>query len=217
MVPHSELSAGLSRRERERLHCREEILAAASELFAQLGYEKTAVKQIAGRVGVSVGALYSHFSGKEEILRELLENSMRELRRRSDAACSADDPPLEQLRSRLVSATEHFKEHLDFLMIYHNENPLILEGIIREEIERNMETMSKLILAAMDRGDIPRDDPSVLAAVFIGSVQELMHMFAERGRRDAFDDVPGIIDHLILNPLELRAKRASKREGSSCR
>ena len=204
---------GHSRRERERLHCRQEILSAASELFAQFGYEKTAVKQIAERVGVSVGALYSHFQGKEDIFRELLENWMRDMRRRSDAACRAEDPPLEQLRCRLAAATEHFKEHIDFLTIYHNENPMLLEGMIRAEIERNSETASKLIRGAMDRGDIARADPDVLAAVLIGSVQELMHMFAQRGRRDDFDDIPGIVERLIFKPLETKRMQESGMEG----
>lgn len=192
----------MSRRERERVHCRREILEAASELFAQLGYEKTGVKQIAQRVGVSVGTLYSHFSGKEDILRELLDEAMRELHRKSDAACRAGDPPLEHLRRRLGAAVEHFKGHIDFLMIFHNENPMLLEGAIRAEVDRNMETISSLFEKAMDRGDITRGDPKVLAAALIGAIQELMHMLAKEDRRDAFDEVPETIFRLVIEPLE---------------
>lgn len=52
---------------------RSEILAVALDLFSSQGYEATSVRQIAERVGVSDPALYSHFTGKAEILEDLFE------------------------------------------------------------------------------------------------------------------------------------------------
>jgi AcrR family transcriptional regulator len=202
-----------TRRERERIRCKGEILAAASALFARHGFEKTSMKQIADEAEISVGGLYSYFRGKEEVIRELLENSIRDLERKGDAACRLTDAPLEQLRCRLKAAVEHFKEHIDFLMIYHNENPLSCEGVIREEIDRNTDTVAKLFARAVDSGDIPKEDPHILAAVFIGSVHGLLHMFAERGNREAFDEVPGIIERMIIRPLEMRQDKDPGMEG----
>ena len=210
---HGEAFTATTRRDREKLRCREEILAVASRLFALHGFEKTSVKQIADEADVSVGGLYTHFTGKEEIFRELLGSYVRELHRRGDEACRAADEPLEQLRCRINAAIEHFKEHVDFLMIYHNENPLGLAGLIREEIEKNTETAAKLLARAIKDGDIPPEDPHVLAAMLIGSVHELMHMFAERGNKESFDEIPGIIDRILMKPLEMRQQKDSGMEG----
>src|SRR3546814_20801897 len=46
----------------------EEILAAAKALYAEGGYEFTTTRRIAGRVGVSQTALYTHFPDKDAIL-----------------------------------------------------------------------------------------------------------------------------------------------------
>jgi len=213
MRSQDDASNGSTRRERERMRCKSEILAAASALFARQGFEKTSMKQIADAADMSVGKLYSYFRGKEEVIRELLENSIRDLERRGDAACRLTDAPLEQLRCRLKAAVEHFKEHIDFFMIYHNENPLSCKGMVRGEIERNADTAAKLLARAVDSGDIPPEDPRVLAAVFIGSVHGLLHMFAERGNREAFDEVPGIIERMIMRPLEMRQEKDSGMEG----
>lgn len=202
----------LSRRERERLRCRVEILEAAEELFARFGYEKTGVKQIAERAELSVGQIYNHFDGKAEIFRELVESHIHELHERGNDACNASDPPLRRLRQRIEAAIAHFKEHRDFLVIYHNENQLALEGMIKTEILRNREMVAGLFAEAMERGEIPREDPRVLAAVLIGAAHRLLDMFMDGDDREAFDAVPGILERMILEPLEMRQSRHSRTE-----
>jgi len=56
---------------------REEILDAAAELFVGQGLAATTTRQIAGRVGIRQASLYYYFSGKDEILLELLTQSVR--------------------------------------------------------------------------------------------------------------------------------------------
>lgn len=62
---------------------RDELLAAALEVFAQRGYQQAGVDEIAAAAGYSKGALYWHFSGKEGLLSALLaeriDAPMREL------------------------------------------------------------------------------------------------------------------------------------------
>ena len=50
------------------------ILSAALRLFAEQGFAATSVRQIATAVGVTDGALYSHFAGKQAIFDRLLES-----------------------------------------------------------------------------------------------------------------------------------------------
>jgi AcrR family transcriptional regulator len=56
---------------------REEILDASAALFAERGYAGTSTRSIAERVGIRQASLYYHFAGKDEILLELLETSVR--------------------------------------------------------------------------------------------------------------------------------------------
>jgi AcrR family transcriptional regulator len=51
---------------------RELILAAATELFADRGYEFVSMSEIADAVDVQPSALYRHFSGKEQLLEAIL-------------------------------------------------------------------------------------------------------------------------------------------------
>jgi AcrR family transcriptional regulator len=52
---------------------RDELLAAALRVFARRGYQQAGVDEIAAAAGYSKGALYWHFSSKEDLLLALLE------------------------------------------------------------------------------------------------------------------------------------------------
>src|SRR5215471_17665945 len=52
---------------------RDELLTAALRVFARRGYREAGMDEIAAEAGYSKGALYWHFSGKEELLMALLE------------------------------------------------------------------------------------------------------------------------------------------------
>jgi AcrR family transcriptional regulator len=52
---------------------RDQLIAAAAEVFAEKGYEKAGVAEIARRAGLTTGAIYSQFSGKGELLLEAID------------------------------------------------------------------------------------------------------------------------------------------------
>jgi AcrR family transcriptional regulator len=52
---------------------REALLAAARELFGERGYAETSTDDVVSRAGVTKGALYHHFSGKEALFRAVVE------------------------------------------------------------------------------------------------------------------------------------------------
>ena len=56
---------------------REQILDAAARLFSSKGYAETSTREIAEAVGIRQASLYYHFAGKEDVLRELLERTIR--------------------------------------------------------------------------------------------------------------------------------------------
>jgi AcrR family transcriptional regulator len=51
----------------------ERLLAAAAEVFAERGYDKAGVAEIARRAGVTTGAIYGRYPGKAELLVEAID------------------------------------------------------------------------------------------------------------------------------------------------
>ena len=51
---------------------RERVLAAARDLFDEVGYEASTIRMIATRAGVAVGSVFTTFASKAEILSEVM-------------------------------------------------------------------------------------------------------------------------------------------------
>ncbi|CAL9534073.1 TetR/AcrR family transcriptional regulator [Streptomyces griseomycini] len=64
-------------KQRRRGDTRQRIQDVALELFAEQGYEKTSLREIAERLEVTKAALYYHFRTKEEILVSIFEDLAR--------------------------------------------------------------------------------------------------------------------------------------------
>lgn len=88
---------------------RNELLTAALRVFARRGYREAGVEEIAAEAGYSKGALYWHFSGKEELLLTLLEERI-DTPMRERFALLASAPPE---RDMSVEATRAFAHQLD--------------------------------------------------------------------------------------------------------
>jgi AcrR family transcriptional regulator len=87
---------------------RDELLTAALRVFARRGYREAGVDEIAAEAGYSKGALYWHFSGKEELLMALLEERI-DAPMRDRVALLASAPPE---RDMSVEATRAFAQKL---------------------------------------------------------------------------------------------------------
>src|SRR5215467_4054874 len=62
-----------------RTDTRSRMQKVALELFAEQGYEKTSLREIAERLGVTKAALYYHFKSKEDIVHSFTDDYFAEL------------------------------------------------------------------------------------------------------------------------------------------
>ena len=88
---------------------RDELLTAALSVFARRGYRDAGVDEIAAEAGYSKGALYWHFSGKEELLTALIEERI-DAPVRDRVAVLASAPPEHDMS---VEATREFARQIE--------------------------------------------------------------------------------------------------------
>ena len=56
---------------------RGKLLQTAAHLFRSKGYERTTVRDLASAVGIQSGSIFHHFKSKDEILRSVMEETIR--------------------------------------------------------------------------------------------------------------------------------------------
>ena len=83
-----------------RTDTRSRVQKVALELFAEQGYEKTSLREIAERLGVTKAALYYHFKSKEDIVHSLTDDHYAQIDELIEWAKA--QPPGEQTRREIL-------------------------------------------------------------------------------------------------------------------
>jgi len=161
------------------------ILQTALELFTQQGYDKTSLRDIAGRLGITKAALYYYFERKEDILLELhlqLHNAGSEL---LDELESAEDGPARVAAwPRLVNRLIAFMLENRELILLHSRNQSAFETLARSDRNRAENTaLEERFVQILSSPVIPLRDRVRMAAT-VGVITEV---FVESAR--AFTDV----------------------------
>src|ERR1700712_2128331 len=85
-----------------------DVRDAALTLFAERGYHGTSMKDIAGARQLSAPSLYNHVSAKQEILRDVMSETMTSLIKIVKSAIAGAEEPVERLRR---AAEAHVRFH----------------------------------------------------------------------------------------------------------
>ncbi len=107
---------GLSRREREKLMRKKEMLAAARKIFARKGYGETTLDDVAELAEFGKGTLYNYFPNKEALFASVLEEVMLGFRN-----------IVEESLGRELDFEEKFRRLIEESLRYAFSNP---EGIM---------------------------------------------------------------------------------------
>jgi AcrR family transcriptional regulator len=140
---------------------RDRLVVAAADVFAEKGYDRAGVAEIARRAGLTTGAIYGRFSGKAELLLAAIEaqtdDEFEQLFAEHRFEGSATDI-LTTVGSHLV--TEEFDSGQALLLeafVAARRDPEVA-GLLRAAIARRTEQLTELVDDAKRTGDI---DPAL--------------------------------------------------------
>jgi AcrR family transcriptional regulator len=157
---------------------RARIQQVALELFAEQGYEKTSLREIAERLDVTKAALYYHFKSKEDIVRSLVEDYFGQM----DAliAWAKGQPRTPATRGTLLRRyVEIVADGSDvFRMLHHNQAALNSLASAKERGDVFRERMTGLVEALTEPGAGMVD--RLRATMVLGGVSVGWMFFAEQ-------------------------------------
>ncbi|MGX1681266.1 ScbR family autoregulator-binding transcription factor [Streptomyces althioticus] len=177
---------------------RNAILRAAGEVFDELGYEAATISAILQRAKVTKGALYFHFSSKEELAQAVLTRQLTSVPRvpRRDLALQQGlDEAL--VLAHMLAAGEPLVRGSVRLTVEQGspQDGLDRRAPMEGWIEHNVEILS----AARDNGELlPSVDVAAAAKMFVGTftgVQILSKVMTDRA--DLVERVADLQRHLM--------------------
>ena len=176
---------------------RRQILSAALRAFAREGFHRTTMQDIFREADLSPGAVYSYFTGKDELIAAIIGEMMGFVG--ETAALFSEPLPEGRLRrpgEALVEVIERYQELalgtveerariFPHLVGEQQRNPQ-LNAAVRTGIERLRRGFEDLARAAQERGELdPAFEPEHFARLCISLLQGLLLQFGVYG--DALD------------------------------
>ncbi len=172
MNDHSEIMATSIKVDKKEL-----IRQAALSVFARHGFYSTTAQQIAAEADVAVGTLYNHFKDKEDILIHILDTEMNERQAAVLQIVGKDLPMREQIKQIIAFHMERAVENKFMMRLFLGEELHLsgkLEKFTYKLFKEIPDRMVLMLQAAMDRGELRRADPLVLAHAIMGANRSVM-------------------------------------------
>ncbi len=152
-------------------NARPKIERAALKLFISEGVDAATTREIADVAGVSEGALYRHYKGKDELALALfMETHNRLAEMMQDAFSQAGT--IEERVGRAVRAYCALADEDWLLFSFHLAS---LNKFIPHDTKRDddpVTVVERLIEMLMESGEIPKGDSALIAAMSLGVVMQ---------------------------------------------
>jgi AcrR family transcriptional regulator len=179
------------------------LIAAARDLFAERGYGGVGTEEIVQRARVTRGALYHHFSGKEDLFRAVYEEVERDLMDRIAQQAMSGADPLQALKAGARAFLEACEQDLAVQRISLLDAPSVLGWEQWREIgmRYGFGLVQGTLQAAMDAGLIERQPVTPLSHLVLGAIDEAAMVVARandggRTRREVGASVERYLDAL---------------------
>lgn len=184
---------------------RAHILKTAARVFADTGFVRASMSQVAKDCGISKANIYHYYSGKDALLFDILDTYLLELRNRLLHLPLDGMPPEEQLRA-IVSETLHAYDGMD------DEHKIQTEGIpllqpeqqvVLKNYQRDMvQQLSDVVRAIAP--DVFDDDRQKLRATVMSIFGMLnwFYMWNKGAKEKARTDYADLVTRLTLTGVK---------------
>jgi AcrR family transcriptional regulator len=201
-----------SERKQERALKREAVLAAAAHIFAEVGYHRASLDEVARVLNVTKPTLYYYFKNKEALLFACIQHGLDMLKAE---ASSSPAPKNANGLERLVTYLRHYAAVIetDFgrCAVRISDSELSDPSSrkirrIKADIDREMR---QLVSDGIADGSIASTDPQITAFALAGALNSLGH-WRHREDHPATDRIIEENISLLINGLAPRARAKSQ-------
>ena len=145
------------------------ILSSAGAVFAEYGFYKATISQIATKAGVADGTLYLYFKNKDDILYQFINFKTHVVFKKMHAAVENGKNAEEKLRFLIRCHLEEFQNDKNMAIIFQSEVRYLrdIESQIKDISKMYLDLLSDIIEQGQIEGSIRQD-------LFVGLVKRFI-------------------------------------------
>jgi AcrR family transcriptional regulator len=176
----------MTRRAAQGRATREQLIEVATGLFADRGYEETSIEAVLAAAGVSRGALYHHFAGKDALFEAVLEAVENGVTARLTAEITGAPDAVSAVESAALAWIEMAGDPvIQRIILSDAPSVLGLERWRAMNEEYSLGATRLLLQAVADEGRLSSDLVAPFALMLLGALDELAMAIARTDDREA--------------------------------
>jgi TetR/AcrR family transcriptional regulator, fatty acid metabolism regulator protein len=158
---------------------RAQIIAAAIDTIAELGYGQASLARIAERAGTSKGVICYHFAGKDELVRELVADVVAKGQAYMRPVVSVETTGTGRLRSWIEANVAFMREHRNEMIAVAEiaRNARDAEGnrpFDSSFVQAGVTALARMLAQRQETGEFRADfDPAVMAAAIRAAIDAI--------------------------------------------
>ncbi len=164
---------------------RQQIVGAAIDTIAEVGYSQASLARIAARIGISKGVISYHFAGKDDLIRQVVIDVVEAGRAYILPRVFAESTGPAMLRAYIESNLAFMREHRNYMVAVVE---ILRNGGVTTDGERRVDgrevdvaahLLREQLARLQDEGELRSDfDPGVMAVAIRAAIDVVPHRLA---------------------------------------
>ena len=144
------------------------ILEAAQTLFAQFGYRKTTVDEIAHTANVAKGTMYKYFRSKDDIFAEVVHREGDQIIQLIEEAVKREEDPIKKIRALILVKIKEIKKAVSFYRVTRevaHELWPIMDSVRLDFLDWECEVITKILNEGNKTGQFKIARPEMVGCI----------------------------------------------------
>ena len=201
----------LSRREREKLMHRSQMLEAALQLFSEKGYHNVSMHEIAEKSEFAIGTLYKFFRNKEDLYKALIMEKSRQYHHTLMEVIQRDEDVVSILKNYIAAKARLFTGSIDTIRLYFAETrgaSFNIRAGMDRDIRRMYDEFLKQFSQVLKRGIrekvLRRLNPYYMAVAIEGLTNAFLFCWLENPEQHPYEANTTVITEIFLKGVLAR-------------
>lgn len=207
------------RKERERTRHRQEILAAAENVFVRKGFFNTTMSEIALAAEFGMGTIYQFFSSKEELYTTLILEKAEAIMDVLTLATRKPSDPVDKIKTMITEQMKIFEASKGFIRLMAAEfdsptSPEETRSRLRAGVEstyqRFLEANEKIFLEGIRLGVFRNFPPRKMTVALQGIINGFVNEWVRSGFQESLSGNTDLIIKIFLDSVEIPPDQKKK-------
>jgi AcrR family transcriptional regulator len=130
----------------------EQIVTASLEIISESGIQGLTIRNLAKKIGVTDGAIYRHFTGKEEILGTISERFKSSSTEILNELMSQECTSIQKIKHFFLGRCKQFDQDQGLVLVLFSEDIFKKYKYLQKEVHSTIQSHQELLVKAIKEG-----------------------------------------------------------------